>query len=111
MPMELEHEEANNGCDENARRLHLYLKGISYLIIFYTNILTCLREYNGLFVIRMPYVPPNMRAKGIIPKKLETPKLKTEQPINSKEELFESLKKDRYGKADEAWLEPDPKKS
>lgn len=60
----------------------------------------------------MPYVPPNMRAKGITPKKLATPKFKNEQPVvKSKQELFEILRKDRYGKADEAWLESGPSKS
>lgn len=56
----------------------------------------------------MPYVPPNMRAKGVTPKKLAIPKFKTDQPVKSKEELFESLRKDRYGKADRAWSEPGP---
>ena len=57
----------------------------------------------------MPYVPPALRKRGIQPKKITQfkPKQKEVKTI-SKVELFENMRKDHYGKADAAWLEPDP---
>lgn len=51
----------------------------------------------------MPYVPPNMREKGITPKKLNAPKI-IDVPKMTKQELFESLRIKEYGKADGAWF-------
>lgn len=51
----------------------------------------------------MPYIPPKMREKGIIPKKLATPKFVEEKMMMSKQELFELIRLKDYGKADRAW--------
>ena len=51
----------------------------------------------------MPYVPPKMRERGIIPKKLTTPKFVQEKTVMTKQELFESIRIKKYGKADGAW--------
>ncbi len=57
----------------------------------------------------MPYVPPNLRAKGLTPKKLTVYKVKSvdEKPKMTKEELFESIRLKEYGKADGAWFGDD----
>ena len=55
----------------------------------------------------MPYVPPAMRKKGVVPKKIEAPKWKKEEkvkPVISKAELFEKLRTTNYGKADGSWF-------
>ena len=53
----------------------------------------------------MGYVPPAMREKGMVPKKLAAPKFKTEQQkVLTKDELFEKLRTTNYGKADGAWF-------
>jgi hypothetical protein len=52
----------------------------------------------------MPYVPPKMREKGVVPKKLATPKFVEERKAMTKQELFESIRLKEYGKADGAWF-------
>jgi hypothetical protein len=54
----------------------------------------------------MPYIPPNMRVKGLTPKKLTVYKTKVvdEKPLMTKQELFESIRLKEYGKADGAWF-------
>lgn len=51
----------------------------------------------------MPYVPPKMREKGLIPKKLAPPKFVQERSEMTKQQLFESIRIKNYGKADGAW--------
>lgn len=52
----------------------------------------------------MPYVPPKMRERRIVPKKLATPKFVEERKAMTKQELFESIRLKEYGKADGAWF-------
>lgn len=51
----------------------------------------------------MPYVPPKMREKGLVPKKLTPPKFVQERSEMTKQQLFESIRIKNYGKADGAW--------
>jgi hypothetical protein len=51
----------------------------------------------------MPYVPPKMREKGLVPKKLALPKFVQKRSEMTKQQLFESIRIKNYGKADGAW--------
>jgi hypothetical protein len=57
----------------------------------------------------MPYVPPNMREKGIVPQKikLNPAKVTDTSKTMTKWELFEKIRLENYGKADKAWSRKD----
>lgn len=55
----------------------------------------------------MPYIPPNMRERGVTPNKLVNPKNVEEKKVMSKQQLFESIRIKEYGKADGAWFGDD----
>lgn len=49
----------------------------------------------------MPYVPPNIRNQGLTPKKL--PCIVPKEKYINKQELFETVRLENFGKADGAW--------
>lgn len=57
----------------------------------------------------MPYVPPLMREKGVIPQKIKMKSVKNVDTSKtmSKWELFEKIRLENYGKADKAWSRKD----